>query len=312
MPFEIEAVEQDIGCIQDGPLHIEVEKTWQAYRDFHRHWDQRLADETKAIRRRAPCFVLSDISYLAIEAGAAAGIPTVALSSLSWDIVLEGLRESQEADPALIRRIAAAYGRAGVMVRLAPGLRMPAFQRVIDVGPIVEEVTSNRQAIREVTDIRDHERLVVIGFGGIPLTSLPWHHVDGLQGYRFVIPGPVPPGTRRMVSADALPVSFRAIMAAADVLVTKPGYASIVEAVARGTPVVYVRRYNFADEGTLVEYVHRYGRGVELSFADFSQGRWRDALMRSIMLSPPPEWPPPPAGQSAAARLLVEYLERRG
>ena len=310
IPFEIEAVEQDVGCIQDGPIHIDVDKTLQAYRNFHRHWDQRLDEETTAIRRRAPCLVLSDISYLAIEAGVEAEVPTVALSSLSWDLVLDGLGESQETDPALIRRITTSYGRAGVMVRLAPGLSMPAFRRIIDVGPIVDDLTSNTPEVRAMTGTGEHERLVVIGFGGIPLTSLPWQQIEHFEGYRFVIPGPVPPRTRRIVTADGLPFSFRTIMAAADVLMTKPGYASIVEAVARGTPVIYVRRYNFADESTLVEYLHRYGRGVELSLEHFSQGAWRDALAQSATLPLPPASPPAPTGHTEAARILEKYLGR--
>src|SRR5688500_18155605 len=96
--FEFEAVDQDIGCLQVEPLHIDVEKTWQAYREFHRHWDQRLTDETEAIRRRAPRLLISDISYLAIEAGADAGVASVALSSLTWDRILDEFSGSQDAN----------------------------------------------------------------------------------------------------------------------------------------------------------------------------------------------------------------------
>jgi len=308
VPFEIEAVEQDIGCIQDGPLHIDVDKTWQAYREFHRHWDQRLTDETEAIRRRAPRLLISDISYLAIEAGADAGVASVALSSLSWDRILDEFSGFQDANPALIRRIADTYGRADLMLRIAPGLAMPAFRHLIDVGPVMESLTPNKPALREIIGVREEEHLVVIGFGGIPVTSLPWQHIERLTGYRFIVPGSVPSYARRIVSADRLPFPFRTIMASTDVLMTKPGYASFVEAVAMGTPVVYVRRYNFADEGILVEYVRRYGRGIELSAAQFSNGPWHDALERAIKLPPPQEPPPAPTGQREAAQVLAKYL----
>jgi len=308
VPFEIEAVEQDVGCIQDGPLYIDVEKTWQAYREFHRHWKQRLTGETEAIRRRAPRLLLSDISYLAIDAGAHAGVDTVAVSSLSWDSILEGLSGSQDADPALIRRITDSYGRTDLMVRVAPGLDMPAFRHVVDVGPIVDSLTPNKPAVREAADIREDECLVVIGFGGIPVTSLPWQHIDHLTGYRFIVPGEVPADTHRIVSADRLPFTFRTIMASADVLMTKPGYASSVEAVAMGTPVIYVRRYNFGDETTLVKYLHRYGRGIELPVEQFSNGQWQHALEHAMKLPSPLESPPPPTGQRDAALILARYF----
>jgi hypothetical protein len=309
VPFEIEAVEQDVGCIQDGPLQIDVKKTWQAYREFHRDWEQRLTGEIEAIRRRAPRLIVSDVSYLAIEGGADTGVPTVALSSLSWDRVLDGLSGSQDSDPSLIRCIAGSYGRADLMLRIAPGLAMPAFRHLIDVGPVMESLTPNKPALREITGVREDEHLVVIGFGGIPVTSLPWHEIERLAGYRFIVPGSVPSHASRIMSADGLPFPFRTIMASADVLMTKPGYASFVEAVAMGIPVVYVRRYNFADESTLVEYVHRYGRGLELPAEQFSNGQWAAALERVTKMPLPPESPPAPTGQREAAHILATYLQ---
>ena len=64
------ACEQDIGCIQKGPLHIDVEGTRAAYERFHRNWQDHVTQEADAIRRHSPSVLLSDISYLAIEAGA--------------------------------------------------------------------------------------------------------------------------------------------------------------------------------------------------------------------------------------------------
>lgn len=67
---------------------------------------------------------------------------------------------------------------------------------------------------------------------------------------------------------------MKTLLASVDVIMTKPGYSTIVEAVTLQQPVVYVRRYNFADEAPLVDYLQRYGRGIELSLDDFTQGRW--------------------------------------
>ena len=89
--------------------------------------------------------------------------------------------------------------------------------------------------------------------------------MEQLCPYRFLFDGPVPPGYSRIHSTETLPFSFKTLLASVDVIMTKPGYGTIVEAVALQQPVVYVRRYNFADEPPLVDYLHRYGRGVEFS-----------------------------------------------
>jgi UDP-N-acetylglucosamine:LPS N-acetylglucosamine transferase len=92
-------------------------------------------------------------------------------------------------------------------------------------------------------------------------------------------------------------------MASVDLIMTKPGYGTLVEAVALQIPVLYVRRYNFADEQPLVEYLHRHGRGYEMSKEEFTQGRW-ELPLRMALETPVPATPsPPPSGAAEAAAL---------
>jgi hypothetical protein len=309
VPWDISACEQDIGCIQLGPLHIDVEGTWDAYDRFHTTWAERVSQEADAIERHSPDLILSDISYLAIEAGARANIPVVGLSSLCWDQVLIHLHNETPPEAApIIEQIEHAYSLANVMIRVAPAIPMPAFRRTIDVGPIAARMEPNHQGVCHALGASSNERLVGIAFGGIPLTSLPWDRIETMTGYRFIIPGPVPPHVQRVVSSGTLPFGFQTIMASCDMLITKPGYGTIVEAVASGTPVIYVRRYNFVDEDSLVRYLHRYGRGLELSVEDFLNGRW-EQTMEAIMTIPASQATAPAAtGAMEGADILKTYL----
>ena len=309
VPWEISVCEQDIGCVQQGPLHIDVEGTWAAYNRFHTNWTDRLSQEADAIQRHSPNVLLSDISYLAIEAGARANIPVVGLSSLCWDQVLIHFEdETPSASSPVIEKIRHAYSFANLMIRVAPSIAMPAFRRTVEVGPIAARLTPDHHGVRQAVGASPDERIVVIAFGGIPLTSLPWHQIEAMNGYRFIVPGPVPPHIKRVLSSDTLPFSFQTIMTSCDMLLTKPGYGTIVEAVASETRVVYVRRYNFVDEDSLVSYLSRYGRGLELSVEDFLNGRWQ-TTMDAAMVTPAPEASPPPAtGAAEAADILKTYL----
>jgi hypothetical protein len=132
--------------------------------------------------------------------------------------------------------------------------------------------------------------------------------MEQLQHYRFLIDGLVPPGYSRIHSIETLPLSFKTLLASVDVIMTKPGYGTIVEAVALQQPVVYVRRYNFADEPPLVDYLHHYGRSVELSIDDFLNVRWEPALQQ-VLASHVPSLPPPPTGATEAAKAMVRYCQ---
>jgi hypothetical protein len=69
-----------------------------------------------------------------------------------------------------------------------------------------------------------------------------------------------------------------------------------------------VRRYNFADEGPLVAYLHQYGRSVEMTQQDFFEGQWQDAL-QAVQRQPLGDRPPPtPTGAEEAAALMTRFL----
>jgi UDP-N-acetylglucosamine:LPS N-acetylglucosamine transferase len=93
---------------------------------------------------------------------------------------------------------------------------------------------------------------------------------------------------------------------------TKPGYGTIVEAVMLQQPIIYVRRYNFVDEQTLVDYLHHYGRGIELSIDDFTQGHWEQAIDKAMAMLLSPATPPPSTGAMQAASILAPYLNGTG
>jgi hypothetical protein len=307
-PFEISPAEQDIGCVQRDPLTIDYGETWAQHLRFFDEWEPRISDEVHAIHATNPTLVLSDISWLAIEAGAIARVPTVALCNLSWDQVLEPHLEADRSDQVdLLDKIGRAYAKTDVMIRLAPGLPMPAFLRIKDVGPIVQTPPSARPDLRQVLEAQDGERIILVGFGGIALESLPFERMEYMVGYRFLVSGPVPPFCIRCRSFDSIPIPFRTLLATADVIMTKPGYSTIVESVARCRPVLYVRRYNFVDEEPLVRYLRRYGRGLELSADDFYAGRWKTALDELQRVPSPHEAAPSPTGAAEAAAILTGY-----
>ncbi|MGH7259460.1 MAG: hypothetical protein ACREI9_02110 [Nitrospiraceae bacterium] len=302
--------QQDIGCIQHSPLQIDVAATWDAHARFHRGWKRKVQEEVRSIQAAQPSLVLSDISHLAIEAGARAGIPTIGLCNLSWDQILEPLAQPGRTDQReTVAHIQRAYAHADLMLRPAPGLALPAFSKIVDIGPIASPLAPDPAALRYAISAVPTDRIVVVGFGGIALDALPFERLEQLAGYQFIVSGTVPDWCRRSVSASALAMPFGALLASADLIVTKPGYSTVVEAVALGKPVVYVRRYNFADEQSLVDYLHRYGRAVELSTQDFSAGRWDAAFDTAWSASPQQEHAPPATGAIEAAHLLSQHLD---
>ena len=305
IPWTLTPVQQDVGCIQDGPLRIDIDGTWEAHQRFHDTWEARLSQEIAAMQAASPALIIADTPYLAIEAGFRAQIPTIALANFTWDLVLkEYCHASDLSQQQLIQRIRLSYAKASMALRITPAPSIDAFSSIIDIGPIASPNSPERDRLASALALTATERTVLVGFGGIPLTSLPLKQMEQLRPYRFLIDGPAPSGYSRIHSTKALPFSFKTLLASADVIMTKPGYGTVVEAVALQQPIVYVRRFNFADEPPLVDYLHRYGRSVELSIDDFTQGCWEPAL-RQALTAPAALMPPPSTGATEAAEAIV-------
>ena len=309
MPWEHSSVQQDVACIQDGPLTIDVEATWLEHGRFHATWNHRLQQEVDAMKAAKADLVIADTPYLALAAGKAAAIPTVALASFTWDLILSDFVAPPSIDKsALLHSIRQSYAEADVALRVTPAPKMDVFHRINNIGPIAEPASPARDQLAGVLALAPRERTVLVGFGGVPMTSLPFAALDHLTGYRFLFDGPVLPDDTKFISIHSLPFSFKTLMASVDVVMTKPGYGTIVEAVELQQPLLYVRRYNFADEPPLVDYLHRYGRGVELSIEEFMQGQWEAALAKVLDLPMPGVRPPSATGAVDAARILANLL----
>ncbi len=308
--WELQAISQDIGCIQRGPLEIDIDRTWAAYQEFHTNWSQRVSQEAQAMRDAKANLVISNISYLAIASAFQANCPVIAIASLSWDQVLEPFIQPSRTDHrAIYEHIRQEYAKADGLIRLHPGIDMPAFHSIIDTGPSFPLIETPSQNVRKLLGMERGEKLVVIAFGGIPLAALPLEQMETCEGFHFLVGGILLNSpTRRVHSLEDFTMPFGEMMRQADVVMTKPGYATITTAVHYGIPLVYVRRNNFVDEQLLVDYGHQHGRALELTREDFEAGAWEKTL-HAVLTLPAPLELPPKSELGAVVGLLKDYLK---
>jgi hypothetical protein len=84
---------------------------------------------------------------------------------------------------------------------------------------------------------------------------------------------------------------YEDLVAAVDVVVTKPGYGIIAECVANRTAMLYTSRGHFVEYDVLVKEMPRVLRCEYLDQESLLAGRWRAALDRLVTAAPPPERP---------------------
>lgn len=315
-PFEHESVPMDVGCVQSSPVQVDVETTFAKHDEFHATWEERVAREEEVVRAFDPDLVLSAHSYLAMVVGRRCGVPTSILVGFTWDGALEVYARTPK-QLATVQFIRKQYAIADYPIRLSPSPEIDIFQKpMIQVEPIAEPPAKSRRADLAADIMAGGRKIVLIAFGGIEADArIDWETVAAslASQYVFIVQSPlleskVPEHLGyafvrgRTLAAD---YEFKELMASSDIIISKPGYGSVMELVRLGKPLVYIRRGDFVDEQAILDYLHESGKGIEISMARFLSGGWGPTLRSGLQLPPPAQIP-----SLNGARQAAEYLHK--
>lgn len=309
-PFELHRVAYEPGTLQHTCFELDVPGTRRAYAAELAGRDARLAAERDFLRAISCDGVVSDIPALPVRAAADLGLPVVGVANFTWDWILAALLG--EGDPTVVR-LAEEYAAGGLHLRLPFGPPTSPFARS-EPAPLV-----SRHARLEAAEVRRRlgigvertQRLVLVCPGGWEADRWQPIRVRDCEGFQFVAVGDLP------ISADvpvlslphALPegIGFPDLVAAADVVLAKPGYGIASECVSHGTPLVAIERPLFPETPVLLEDFRRLGPLATLSLEDFFAGRWQAAL-DAVSAGSTSFESVPSDGASRVARRVGEFL----
>jgi L-arabinokinase len=99
-------------------------------------------------------------------------------------------------------------------------------------------------------------------------------------------------------------VLYQDLVAAADVVVTRPGYGIVSECVANDTALLYTSRGRFIEYDLFVAEMPRILRCRHISQEDLFAGRWADAIDALIAQPAPPERPAVNGADVAADQIM--------
>jgi hypothetical protein len=99
---------------------------------------------------------------------------------------------------------------------------------------------------------------------------------------------------------------YEDLVAAVDVVATKPGYSIIAECAANDAAVLYTPRGRFIEYDTLVQEMPRYVRCEFISNEDLMGGHWQPALDRLMAKPKPPA--PDVTGAEVVANVIGSYV----
>jgi L-arabinokinase len=154
----------------------------------------------------------------------------------------------------------------------------------------------------------------LLSFGGFGLPALKLDDLDCLDDWTIVTldrPSGGVPRSPGIVCLDdqeffSSGVRYEDLVAACDVVISKPGYGIISECIAAGTALLYTARGDFREYDVLVREMPRYVRCRFIEPADLLAGRWKIALDGLSAQPAPPE-----TMATNGAEVAAEVLGRR-
>ena len=316
MPFTFLAGPADTGVVQLDSLHLDERQTIAQAAEFYRTLSARAAAEAALLREHDARLVIADAPPLGCAAAAVAGIPSAVLSNFTWDWIYEGYAEALGSSaPDLVPRIQEAYRTARTAWRLPMHGGFETFDRIVDLPLVARHATHERHVVRDRLGLPADLPLVLSSFGGYGVQDFDPRRLDCLGEYGVLV-------TTRETSAAAstpglyvideqkmyeLGLRYEDLVAAVEVVATKPGYGILSECIANDTAVLYTSRGRFVEYDVLVAEMPRFLRGQFIGMEDLLAGRWRAALDRVLAAAPPAERPRTD-GAGVAAGLILESL----
>lgn len=304
-PFRHIPEASDFGYVMHTAIDLDLSATALRYQAFHQDWPAKVAAEAQFLSSLGVDAVFSDVAYLPLAGAAQAGIPAVAMCSLNWAELFRDNFGSEDWAETIAREMTQAYQSAQVFLRVSPGLPMADLVNRREIGPVCAMAAADRPGVAAQLGLALEQCWVLLAMGGIelPLDLACWPVLPNIQ---YLVPRSLYVARPDVVLLDDEKVDFKDVLAAVDVVLTKPGYGAFVEAACHGKAVLYVTRTHWKEGIFLADWLHRHARARVVSREMLLEGELAEALAAVLAQTPPAV--PAPSGVREAVAVLEACL----
>jgi L-arabinokinase len=310
VPFTCVPGACDTGVVQIDSLRLDDQASVREAAAFYADFDRRVTAEVAILRARGVRLVIADAPPLACAAAAMAGIPCIVLSNFTWDWIYEGYGELfATRAPYVVPRIRDGYAAASAGWRLPIHGGFATIDSIADLPFVARHARHQRDDVRGMLGLPPDRPLALSSFGGYGVRDLDLTTLDCLDTWTVVITGRQPPVRELpsgVVCVDEARIydtgaRYEDLVAAVDVVVTKPGYGIVSECVANRTAMLYTSRGHFVEYDVMVREMPKVLRCRFLEQEWLLAGRWRAGLDALLEAPPPPDTPRTDGAEVAAA-----------
>jgi hypothetical protein len=300
----------DIGILQEDSLEMDLNKTLRACREFYAQAGKIVESELAFVKANDIGLILGDIPPLCFEIAARADLPSVSITNFTWDVIYRAYLPDHPGFHALVERMTGYYAKAALALTLPYPCDMSMFPRRQPIPWVTRTSLLTKREARAKFGLPLSSTIVLVSFGGLGLSRLPWPRLKQLRDFFFVATGD---GYSRDGNCVVLPDAqsqFEDVIRAVDIIVTKPGYGIVADVIAHRLPILYTDRGDFPEYPRLVEAIRDCATAEYIPQTELLSGNIEPYL--TLLLAKAAHWPVVDldGAQVAAAKVLALLDDR--
>ena len=264
--IQVRKEKTDTGVIQKNSLEINVEETLNELKKFREGEMELIRKETLHLQKHKPDAVISDSSPIPFAAAQNAGIPSFFIGNFTWDYIYANYIKYNSEFSGYVSAMRDHYVKCTKAYILPFHCPTDVFKDAVNVGVVGRKPRTDRETVRKRLGFDSKKKYYLFSFGAYGLSGPDFHFeklasdseifISGLENFQH-------PKIRN-VQGEYYPD----LVAAADFVVTKPGYGILAETYLAGTPVIYTDRGDFAEYAHLVDAMQKTHTSAYISQND--------------------------------------------
>jgi len=304
-PFVYVRQSSDFGMVMKSALEIDVQASHQAYLEVHEHWQDKVQETMQMISQFQPDLIYCNIAYLVNAAAARLSIPVINLCSLNWYQTYQAYCKDRPGASHIMQTMLQAYNTAEVFLTPEPSMSMPEINAVKTIGPVARRGLQRADDIRRLLGLAPESRLVLVSYGGLeyPVSFSRWPQTNGIY---FLVSEKVRIKRNDFIAYESLCIPYIDILSSVDVIMTKSGYGTYVEAACNSIAVMYTRRPDWPEDSFLVQWLEKQANCIEVPRENLQNGDILEGLQK--LLQQPGRPAIEPEGNIQASDELIKYL----
>ena len=288
---------------------MDLGETLKACQALHLGISQTVEREVSFVRENHIALISGDIPPLCFEIASRAKIPSVAISNFTWSWIYRAYSEKYPAFLSLVDEMESFYQKASLALSLPYSCEMGVFPAQAPIPWIARTSGLTKEEGRAKFGLPGSAMIVLLSFGGLGLQRLRWDNFKKLREFFFVANDGSARQEANMFVLPNVQPHYEDLIRAADVIVTKPGYGIVADAIAHKVPVLYTDRSDFPEFPSLAQALNDLATAESIAQEELLSGNIGDHLERLLLKAP--NWPSTSLdGARVAAERILLLLDR--